>query len=278
MNKIIICADDFAQNDAISHGIIKLIENNRLSATSCMTNLESWPEHSLLLKKITTIDMGVHLNFTHGKPLSKALQKQFKSWPNSILSIIKLIISKQLTLTKLENEIELQLNNFEKYINKIPDFIDGHQHLHHFPVIRQALLKVYLKKYGMLDQSQKPYIRISSCNAKINEQFCLKKKIIQLTGSEKLQKQLIKHQIPFNQNFAGIYPFNKKYSFDEICSKILEHTKNTTLLMCHPAFKSNDASDPIAYFRYKELEYLISDKFKQLLIKNNIQIARFKQS
>ena len=139
MNKIIICADDFAQNDAISHGIIKLIENNRLSATSCMTNLESWPEHSLLLKKITTIDMGVHLNFTHGKPLSKALQKQFKSWPNSILSIIKLIISKQLTLTKLENEIELQLNNFEKYINKIPDFIDGHQHLHHFPVIRQQL-------------------------------------------------------------------------------------------------------------------------------------------
>ncbi len=276
MKKIIICADDFAQNESISRGIIELIERQRLSATSCMTNLDNWPKYSLLLKNIKDVDLGVHLNFTHGKPLSKPLQNKFQAWPTSILSIIKHLLSGKLCQLQIESEIELQLNQFEEYAQRTPDFIDGHQHLHHFPIIRTALLNVYMKKYGML--KKKPYIRISSCNTTFAQPFLIKKKIIEWTGAQALKKQLVKQQLPFNHNFGGIYPFNKKHRFANLFTKELTSASNNTLLMCHPAYQSNDRLDPIRHYRYQEFKYLIGDDFKQSCIKNNIQITRFNQT
>ena len=64
---LIICADDFAQSEAIDNGIIKLIEINRLSAVSCMTLSPRWHKAA---KKLTPnirkkASIGLHLDFTH---------------------------------------------------------------------------------------------------------------------------------------------------------------------------------------------------------------------
>jgi chitin disaccharide deacetylase len=43
---------------------------------------------------------------------------------------------------KLEGEISSQLQAFITAFGRLPDFIDGHQHVHLFPQIREALLSV----------------------------------------------------------------------------------------------------------------------------------------
>jgi chitin disaccharide deacetylase len=42
----------------------------------------------------------------------------------------------------LEGEISSQLQKFITAFGRLPDFIDGHQHVHLFPQIREALLTV----------------------------------------------------------------------------------------------------------------------------------------
>ena len=42
MNKVILCADDYAQNDAISDGILQLLDKGVINATSCLTTAANW--------------------------------------------------------------------------------------------------------------------------------------------------------------------------------------------------------------------------------------------
>ena len=275
---IIICADDFAQNTSISKAIIALSIKGKISATSCMTNSPNWKEHAALLKPIKNIDKGVHLNFTHSMPLSPNLKEKIHTWPSSLLTVIHWLITKKLNSKDIELEIEYQLCEFENCLNQVPDFIDGHQHIHHFPIIRNALLTVYKKKYSWLPLSKKPYIRIASSRPHLSEAYWLKKKIIQWLGSERLKKSLLHNAIPFNQHFAGVYPFNHKQPYETIITDILSIIKNNSILMCHPGMESKDKHDPIALSRIDEYNYLLGHKFDRLCQINNITVSRFDRS
>ncbi|MDP3303450.1 MAG: ChbG/HpnK family deacetylase, partial [Methylotenera sp.] len=44
MKSLIVCADDYAQSPAIDAGIIQLIQQNRISAASCMVLSPRWAE------------------------------------------------------------------------------------------------------------------------------------------------------------------------------------------------------------------------------------------
>lgn len=275
MKTITLCADDFGQNEAISQGIINLINHQRLSATSCMTNLATWPEHSQLLINKHGIDRGVHLNFTHGQPLSKKLKAQLGEMPSSLIKLCLLIFSKQLSKADIKLEINHQLSAFEEQLNTTPDFIDGHQHIQQLPIIRDALLSAYTERYGQLPAQQKPYIRISDSNAQHTQPFWLKKTIIKHTGAAPLRQQLIKHQIPYNKTFAGIYPFSNKVQFSEVVENEFKQITDATLFMCHPGLTSQDSHDPIQAYRLKEYQYLNSDAFHQLCLKHNIKLCRY---
>jgi predicted glycoside hydrolase/deacetylase ChbG (UPF0249 family) len=47
--------------------------------------------------------------------------------------------------------------------------------------------------------------------------------------------------------------------------------------MCHPGHADNDISDPIRMTRPLELAFLASETFSQLLLQENVQLARFAQ-
>lgn len=52
MSDLCICADDFAQNESISEGILNLASKKRINATSCMVNSLFWQEMAFDLKNI----------------------------------------------------------------------------------------------------------------------------------------------------------------------------------------------------------------------------------
>jgi chitin disaccharide deacetylase len=275
MKNITVCADDFSQNLPISHGIIELCQQGLISATSCMTNLDNWPKHERLLHDIKTIDKGVHLNFTYGSPLDATLRQKIPYWPKSLATLSTWLITKQLALSSIKQEIERQLIQFEQQTNQLPDFIDGHQHVHHFPIIKHALLDIYLKKYAHLPFNKKPYIRISACSVPIGAPFWLKKKVIELTGSNGLKRHLIQHQLPYNHSFSGVYPFKPNGNFAQVIENAFSTLKNNGLLMCHPALESHDPEDPIKSYRFKEYHFFSSQEFSNMCKKFNIKITRF---
>ena len=138
MKSIILCADDYGQNQAISQAIIELIKNDRLSATSCMTNSPLWPQHATWLSPLRSrADMGLHFNLTEGVPLSDRLKNAHGFMPLS-----KLIIRaywRLLNAAAIEEEFIAQLEAFRAAMGAYPDFIDGHQHVQQLPIISKII-------------------------------------------------------------------------------------------------------------------------------------------
>src|SRR6476661_9118413 len=74
--RIVLCADDYGQALEISQGIIQLIQQKRLSATSCMVNTAVWHECAQwLIPFYQGVDIGLHFNLTRGTALSSEYAK-----------------------------------------------------------------------------------------------------------------------------------------------------------------------------------------------------------
>jgi predicted glycoside hydrolase/deacetylase ChbG (UPF0249 family) len=269
MKFITLCADDYGLNEAVSQGILHLLTMKRLTAVSCMTTSPDWPKHSAWLHPYRDhVDIGLHFNLTEGQPLSIksssiARRESFFSLP----SLMAKAYGRFLKVADVEHELILQLEQFIKCMQRLPDFIDGHQHIHHLPVIRAALLKVheeYLRKHNS-------YVRIS-----VQRQGGgLKPKILAFTGALILKQQLRKRSIPYNHAFSGIYPFDNANNYRDYFTRFLATAEKQELIMCHPGLSNPQSGDAIAVNRFQELNYLSSAAFKEDCDRYHIQLTRF---
>ena len=189
MPKVCFCADDFAMNPQIDQAIFRLIERGSLQATSCMTQSPLWANEALKLKQYaTTIDIGLHLNLTH------VFDVQTFSYP-----LAKLMLrawSHQLEKTLIRKSIQQQWDHFIEVMGQEPHFVDGHQHVHQFPVIREVLID-FLK-----EQRFKGWVRSLSQTVNLApHQF--KSQLLQMLGARRLTRLCQEANITQNEQFAG---------------------------------------------------------------------------
>lgn len=271
--RIVLCADDYGQAPAISKGIIYLIQHGRLTATSCMVNSVYWSEHATwLIPYLSQIDLGLHFNLTEGLALSAPYQSKHGQAFMPLPTLLARAWLGKLDQTAIEAELNAQLDRFQEVVGVLPRYIDGHHHVHQFPVIRQALIRVYekrLRKHGS-------YIRL------VNEPlswrdwlFDFKKIIIVGAGTASLKKLLNHKHIPHNQSFSGIYSFGQAGRYDQFFTTFLKKVESGGIIMCHPALAASDDSDPVAEARYQEYKYLASGRFLEDCLDQGIKLTRF---
>lgn len=274
---IILCADDYGQTPAISKGILTLIQRQRLSATSCLVNTPYFSEHAAWLKPWQAlIDIGLHFNLTEGKALSPLFASLHGKYFFSLPFLLSKALYYGLKQNAIEAECHAQLDQFEGIMKSLPDFIDGHQHVHQFPIIREALITVYKKRF----QAKPAYIRLVKPTFKIREGYHLIKKI-QIhfaTRPYAFQRMLKQHNIIHNEFFSGIYPFKKSFLYSTFFPSFLNEmnrsqTKDFGLILCHPASPFNQElipsfqrkkdffNDTMIATREAEYNYLMSDQF-----------------
>ncbi|CAM2844202.1 cellobiose phosphorylase [Legionella steigerwaltii] len=267
---IVLCADDFGLDSGVSEGILKLVCMGRLSAVSCMVNMPgfiSYAKELLSLKKSKHIKIGLHFNLTEGYLASTPEKLGF--------TLHELLIKTHMRSMKLSfiaKEFLAQLDQFINIMQQPPDFIDGHQHVHQFPVIRQVILDLYeqrLKNYGTSIRSTWPSINLP--------QSRFKAKVLGFTGGKALLRQLIKLGIPHNRYFSGIYDFAPETNYRELFRKWMSLIKENTLIMCHPAEKVSPA-DPIARARLNEFNYFLSDEFLKDCDEFHVHLAQHEGS
>lgn len=259
---IVLCADDYGQAPAISKGIITLIKHGRLSATSCLVNTEYWLEHAKWLTPLRSCAaVGLHLNLTDGKPLSSVFIAQYGDKLPSLSALLWKAYSRRFDKYAIAAEFEAQIDRFVEGYGALPDFIDGHQHIHQFPIIRDAFVIVYQRRL----KAQKPPVRW--VNEKIQPfDFInnVKKLVIKACGAHAFKRLLDKYHIPHNQTFNGIYPFGRAAeSYRDWFVGFLKRSENGSVLMCHPGLAAKDSADPIAEARYLEYQYLFGAQFLQ---------------
>lgn len=251
LKNILLCADDFGLGIGITQGILKLARLRRLSAVSCIVNTSVFSDHARdLLTLKNQIQTGLHFNLTEGYLLSDPNTPCFSLKELLIKSHFRILCSKLIL-----DEFNAQLDHYVKVTGELPDFIDGHQHVHQFPVIRQIILDIYaqrLKGTKVSIRSTYPYINIS--------RYQSKSKILAITGGKALNVQLKKINIPHNPCFGGIYDFSEEMSYRSLFRQWLNDAPDNTLIMCHPG-ENDSISDVIAAARNRELEYFLDDGF-----------------
>jgi hypothetical protein len=233
---IIICADDFAISPEVSQGIAQLAELSRITATSVMSLSPHWPGTSHYLQTVKhQIDVGLHLDFTsefsiragHGGSLSSLMIK-------SCLRTLQPSI--------IESALQQQLDLFELHHGEPPKHIDGHQHVHQFPVIRDVMIKVLKSRYAA---DHMPWIRIAKIPA---SQMNLKGAVINAMGANALQRLAVAHQIPHSSFLTGIYNFQGDApTYAQFLGECLKNLPANSVLMCHPGLAGpHDVPFPLA--------------------------------
>lgn len=241
---IVLCADDYGQAPAISQGILTLLQGQRLSAVSCMVTSPDWPEQARWLAPYQSqVDIGLHFNLTNETSLSRLMLKS---------------ILRQLNFKALVAQLHAQIDLFTQATGYLPQFIDGHQHVHQFPVIRDALIKVYQQRFP----ERLAYIRLVNPVWKwtgvVNN---IKKVIIHAMGTKKLTNLLTQHHIPHNHSFSGIYSFREANHYAKFFPTFLAEIDQQGIIMCHPGLLAPASEDPITEARYAEYTYFMSDQF-----------------
>lgn len=270
MKKIVLCADDFGQDAIVSKGIADLFGQGRLSATSCMTNTPYWPKAARLLKPfINQVDIGLHFNLTYGDAIGHVPGITHQG---SLPKLGKLLLKAQCGWVSSESvlvELRRQLESFYDLLGRWPDFIDGHQHVHQFAGVREALIELCLT-----DLKDHPFY-VRSVYPDIGDKNW-KAKTIRYSGAKALDKQLKKHNIAHNTTFGGIYNFatDPKIYPAKMVSWLAAMDQNG-IIMCHPAWPDGDHEDSIAPARAIEYQYLSSDTFGRVLTEQNITLGRF---
>ena len=171
--------------------------------------------------------------------------------------------------------IERQLDAFERVWQAPPSHIDGHQHVHQFKGIRDALVDIMAKRYNGVPSDQKPYLRISKgafswLNVKAN--------VIAALNSNAIKNIAIQADITPARGLFGIYNFEGSESdFGKLMAQWLIEAPDHTIIMCHPAQGGLDAldeDDGIAQARQREFNYLASDAFAHALVHASVDLKK----
>ncbi len=242
MKPVMINVDDLGLSEPVNEAVVLLAQMQRIQATSFMSQGKIAADAVNQLHQLN-IDIGLHLDLTGFQ--AKA-------------SLKKILFSSYLHLLPenyLSDQINQQLDKFEDVINKKPIFIDGHQHVHQFPQIREALIRITEQRYGKSVgiRSTKPI------------QTDLKAQLIYHLGGKRLDTLLQKQGLPYNPAFGGVYDFNAnihtlELKWNQWLSAI---PAQGAIIMCHPAVPSSTWQDEIKTAREREWQWLSSNAFVQ---------------
>lgn len=250
LRRLILCADDFSLHPVIDQAIVSLLKLRRLNAVSCMCHHDQiFKQAKTLLTVSHDAQIGMHLNLTEGYFCSVPSKRFF-----SLSKMIWRSSFRLLSFADIEREVKAQLDQFTKSFGRLPDFIDGHQHVHVLPVVREALMSVQ-KKY-----CPNSWLRLPIQSHSLTKKDWMKSVVISRMGGYQLKKQLIEQSVQHNQSFSGIYDFNQVNAYRDIFNFFIQSSHQPDLIMCHPA-NGLCSMDEIALCRQEEYDYFSGDDF-----------------
>ncbi len=272
---LVLCADDYGISPGVGRGIRALAAAGRLSATSCMTVFPEWRDEAPRLAEVSDrIGIGLHLTLTDHAPLGPMPRLAPGGRLPALGRLIRLAHTGRLDRTEIAGEIARQLDAFEAAIGRSPDFVDGHQHVHVLPTVRDAVLELF---EGRLDP-RRSWLR--SCvepTARIlRRRVDASRALVIASLARPLHRHAARSGIPGNRGFAGVTSFRPGRSAEADFGAYLRYSGPRPLVMCH-AGEPDDVlarRDPIVAARADEFRFLAGDRFAELLDEHGLQLVR----
>jgi hypothetical protein len=268
---VAVCADDVGLVDGVAETVVELAATGRLSAASCLTTAPGWRPAAARLAAARhaharpSLELGLHFNLSEGAPLSAELRRRWPTLPG-LAHLLAAAAVRALPLAAIGAEFRAQAGAFGDALGRAPAFVDGHQHVHALPGVRELVLD------AIAAWAEPPAVR--STARLLGPGATLKRTIIEASGGKALERALVARGVAHNRVLLGAYDFDAVDYRALVQRWLAAAPPEGGLLFCHPcADGAGGDADPIAAARRREAAYLASDAFAADLVAANVTIG-----
>lgn len=265
-----LCADDYGISRSVSEAIRELFMRRRINATSVMVVAPSFHRSEAAPLAVLNAAPGrsaVGLHVTLSGPF-KPLTTGFKPLRDGkflpFQELLRRSMLRRLSRLVIEAEIAAQLEAFKAAFGRAPDFVDGHQHVHHFPQVRDAFLHAV--------KAAAPNAWVRQCGrvpVPLARRFTDYKGTVLDLLSRTFRRRAAALGIAVNPAFAGTYDFAAADTpaFPALFPHFLDGLPAGGLVMCHPGRVDAELRqlDPLTDQREREYDYFAGEEFSALL-------------
>ena len=261
--RIWLCADDYGISPGVNRAIRDLIERGRLNATSVMVVGPAIGRGEVdALKKSVSINphcaIGLHATLTapfrpltmHFRPLEGEMFLPFAK-------LFRRGFTGRLDGEVICVELREQLAAFADLFGRVPDFVDGHQHVQLFPGIQKAFLS------AVKDAVPGAWVRQCGRNGPLPQRLDSMKALVLDALSAHFRRRALRMGIAFNPAFAGAYDFSQEPDFAALMPQFLHGIAERGVVMCHPGVVDDIliSLDPLTVQREREYAFLGGERF-----------------
>jgi predicted glycoside hydrolase/deacetylase ChbG (UPF0249 family) len=255
---IVVCLDDYGLHAGVNAAALALAQQGRLSAIGCMVGAPQWRAGAPALATLDRerVDIGLHLDLTEF-PLLPGVRAGLSQW---LLRSYAGAVDRAL----LRRELDAQFDAFESALGRPPAYIDGHQHVHQLPVVRDALLAA-LRARGWA-----PWLRSTRRPAGGGWG---KAWVIETLGEAALRREAKRDGLRQNGHLLGVYGFDGDAArYLALLRAWLMHASEGDVLMCHPALQAPQ-DDAIGAARVREYAVFAGPQFARVLEDAKLRVA-----
>jgi predicted glycoside hydrolase/deacetylase ChbG (UPF0249 family) len=272
-----LCADDYGISASVNRAIRDLVMRGRINATSVMVAAPSFHRSEAVSLNMLNVGarrvaIGLHVTLTAPfEPLSAGFQPRRDG---AFLPKEEMLVRGALRLLRrraLMVEVAAQFKAFVTAFGRPPDFIDGHQHVHLFPQVREAVLAVA--------REATPHAWIRQCGrmGPLGERFADRKGLLLDVLSHRMRTRASALGLATNPAFAGTYDFAAAVApdFAKLFPAFLQRLPAHSVVMCHPGFVDAEVQrlDPLTTMREREYAFFVADDFPDLLQAHGVALA-----
>ncbi|MDO5652501.1 MAG: ChbG/HpnK family deacetylase [Brachymonas sp.] len=260
---VCVCVDDFGLHEGINTAVLELAAQRRIGATGCMVDGPAFAEGARVLRTVPEehLDVGLHFDLSETR-----LQGGRKY---GLRGLIARSYCQMLDARWLTAEVTRQLDLFEVAMQRPPAFVDGHQHVHQLPQVREALLGELARRYP--PESPRPWLRCTlpalqgASWLRAGFAVAWKAQIIAWLGAKTFAEMARAEGFATNRALAGVYGFDASAEhYQRLLGIWLHNSQHGDVLMCHPS-RSVVPLDAIASARCMEYQVLASESFDALV-------------
>jgi predicted glycoside hydrolase/deacetylase ChbG (UPF0249 family) len=279
--RIWLCADDFGISNAVDTAIRDLVVRGRLNATSVLVAAPSFCRSEAIALDVLNsagprVAIGLHLALTAPfRPSSRSFAPLAEGAFLPLAATFVHAIMRRFRHDALVAEITSQMQTFCDAFGRMPDFVDGHRHVHLLPQIGDALLEVV--------KHTAPHAWVRQCGrvAPIAARLADRKGTLLDVLSYRFRRRAAARGVRTNPAFAGTYDFVATANFAELFARFLDRLPDGGVVMCHPGFVDAELQrlDPLTTLREREYAFFAGDCFPQLLASQGVAlVSRFRSS
>ena len=263
MRRIWLCADDYGISSGVNTAIRDLMMRGRLNATSVMVVAPSFSRAEAdALAALPRVAIGLHVTLTAPlEPLTATYRPLFVGRFLPLKTMLALAVRGQLDTAALTREVQAQFGAFSNAFGRSPDFVDGHQHVHLFPQVRDVILD------AARQLAPQAWVRQCGSALPLHRRLTDPKGLLIDWLSREFRSRAQKLGIATNPAFAGTYSFRANADYGQIFPSFLNALPAGGLVMCHPGHVDAELErlDPLTTLREREYAYFCSDAFPAAL-------------